>query len=176
LQLWERSALLVADAPVPTPKTIAALFAVLTPGERGDGAAIFAGLTQERDRLYLIDLIRGPLSPKLFHDVAAAVTARATAMHAQGSGIFTTAALAAHFERLGYLVFDPIDKLLAEGDQMLGVSAAAHVAAGRVRACSEIFAAAETAPLGFLSGVITEGDATQTSVLATIALSLDQNR
>jgi hypothetical protein len=89
--------------------------------------------------------------------------------------IFASTPVAAELVRLGYCpaVVQTIDGVL--GDELLAISAATHVGAGRVGVCGE--AMKKPYPLGFMTGSpAAKGDSLAQAVHAGIAVALDQGR
>jgi hypothetical protein len=170
--LWQRSALPVVAAP----SHVGLVYCVLCSDKLAvrAGAVYFAVSKVRGSAVCILDCELAPLTPALLYgvctrlvDLSAACLAVAPAM------LFTTSALTAELERLGYLS-EIIDGLLK--DEMLAVAAAVHVSAQRVRVCADVLA--KSYPLTFLQGaaVHDDDDPLRIAFLAGVAVALDTNR
>jgi hypothetical protein len=158
------------------------LFAVLTAGQRGDAAVTYWAFNQVvGHRLILLDVDVAPLSPALFHGVAARLVELAKTCRARYGGgfLYTSSVLANEFERLEYHIADVVDALTDEDDELLALSAATHIGAGRVKITADALAKAQHFPLGGVLDAATGTDQTdpvQITCLVGIALALDSGR
>jgi hypothetical protein len=169
--LWRREALLVDEAAVPLPTHCDMVFAVLP-------AVAYFARSVVGHSLVLVDADVMPLTPALFHAVAARLVDFVKTCHARyGALLFTTSVLASELKRLGYNVADPVDEVAAEGDELLALAAAVHVGAGRVKITSTALAKAEQHPLAILDAAMhDEEDPLRQACLIGIALGLDEGR
>jgi hypothetical protein len=175
--LWQAEGLLIEGAPVKMPGHCDCVFAVLTASRGGHAAAIYFGKSRmgASSRLFICDCGAAPLSPELFHRIAARLTELATATRARGAFLFTSGPLAREMRRLGYHA-EVIDDL-AE-DDLLPLAASVHIGAGRVKITAEAFAKAEHHPLGGIldANAGKEDDPLRAAALIGIAVGLDQGR
>jgi hypothetical protein len=168
--LWQREMLPV----VPQPVRCDLLFAVVVASKSGEaGVVYFAAHTLTGSGICLLDANLTPLSPLLLQSIPTRLTELSAACKPlRGRAIFTTTPLAGELERLGYQS-DIIDAVVK--DELLAVSAAGHVGAGRVRVCADVFA--KNFPLGFLqAAVVQDDDPLRLAFLAGVAIALDVNR
>jgi hypothetical protein len=162
-------------APEPMPARCAAVYTVLVAGV-GEAAAVYFAKLGGGGPLVVIDVETSPLCPALFTGIVARLLELAKATRAQhGAHLFTTTPLAAELGRLGQRaqIVDALAK-----DEMLGVSAAAHIGAGRVRITAKALARGEGHPLGGLLDATTgeNNDPLRVAALIGIAIGLDTGR
>jgi hypothetical protein len=120
----------------------------------------------------LLDCELQQLSPGLLHGLVARLLDLSTVCSARHDPVvFTTTELVQTLERLGYRG-EIVDGVI--GDKMLGVSAAAHVAAGRVRVCESV--CNKNVPLSFLTAAVQDNEPLTLAFCAGIAISEDMNR
>jgi hypothetical protein len=176
--LWQAEGLLIEGAPVPMPGHCDCVFAVLTASRGGHAAVIYFGKSRmgASSRLFICDCGAAPLSPELFHRIAARLTELATATRARGAFLFTSGPLAGEMRRLGYHA-QVIDDLAEEND-LLPLAASVHIGAGRVKITAEALAKAEHHPLGGIldANAGQEDDPLRAAALIGIAVGLDQGR
>jgi hypothetical protein len=176
--LWVRDRLLVDGEPAPAPKFADLVFAVAAASAAGELAVGYFVLGRRNTpTLALLDVALGPLRSEQLLGIGS----RLGDLHAKvrsSSGvtvIFASTPVAAELVRLGYCpaVVQTIDGVL--GDELLAISAATHVGAGRVGVCGE--AMKKPYPLGFMTGSpAAKGDSLAQAVHAGIAVALDQGR
>jgi hypothetical protein len=176
--LWLGEALLVDGAAAPLPRRVDFIFATLVADKLGRaGVAYFSadGLSRVGSEIYLLDCEQGSLSPSLLHGIVARLAQLTeTCLARTGAVVFTTSELSEALERMGYRS-EIIDRVTR--DAMLGIAAAIHVTAGRVRVCADVLA--KGYPLTFLQGAAVsqdDDDPLRLSFLAGIAVALDTGR
>jgi hypothetical protein len=166
--LWQREAL----AAVPMPSRADVIYGVLVTDKHGHaGIAHFARL--RGSGICLLDVEQAPLSPPLLHGVVARLFELAAACPASRKALYATSGLSEALERLGYRA-EIIDRIVK--DELLAVSAASHVAEGRVRLCADVLS--KNYPLSFMNGAALQddGDPLRLAFLAGVALALDSGR
>jgi hypothetical protein len=168
--LWQRSALPVVSAPTLVGLVYACLVA---DGTRG-AAVIFAASRVRGNPLCVLDCELAPLTPTLLHRVMQQL-AELSATYAAPfkPALFTTSDLAAELARLNCHA-QTVDSIAK--DTVLALSAAGHVASGRVQLCSSVLEKEKGYPLSFMHGGIQEDDPLKLSFLIGCAVGLDAGR
>ena len=176
--LWQPGQLLVAAAPAMKAQ---AVFCVLLADLRGAMAVFFARpRLVGNEPLLILDVDVAPLQPGIFAAVAARLSDLIQRVGAIGGVLFTSSPLLRELERRVALApnvrAENIDVLLVEDPQLLMLSAATHVVSGRVQLSAEAQAKSGQIAGGLLSPTAHEGSPMQLTVLAGIALGLDEHR
>jgi hypothetical protein len=176
--LWSRTSLpVVASAP----SYVGLLFAVIVNNQYGiSGITFWAASRMPGTGLCLVDVLRSPLAPELFHSVVNRLGELGTECSCPPSRrmLFTgSAELSAAFERLGYRSEVVESFLVKDTMLLLPVSAAAHIGGGRVRVHERVLSQSQSVPLGFLQGgaAVDPNDALSLSFLCGVAM-LDTGR
>ena len=158
--LWRREDLPI----VPGMVSCEVVFGVLVAGEREVGAVYFA---RDRDKtLHVVDASSGPMTRELLDGVPDRLLAFAKSLRGIGCCLFTQAALVGEFRRRGH-VAHAVDAILAEGHPALALSAAAHIAHGRL-------VIGDARHAGILTGW--GDDPTRLAMLVAVAVGLDVGR
>jgi hypothetical protein len=170
-ELWQRSALPVVEMPVRADLVYASVITSKT----GDmaGVAYFSARRLPGAAIVCLDCAQGPLTPFLLQEILQQLSELRARLSCLGTAIFTSAELAAQFERLGYraLVIDRIAK-----DVVLPVSVASQVAASRVQICAAVLSKSSV-PLSFLQGSgFDDGSPLRLAFLVGVAVGLDTGR
>jgi hypothetical protein len=139
--------LLKANAPLPFPKVINAVFAVLAVSREGIAATIYMGVAMDEAALVL-DYDVGPLRGTLFADIVTRLAELAAATRARHPplGIFTQPDLVRP-GRISETHMIEIPEHLLDADLLL-LPAAGHIAGGRVKLCIPAHEKAQTSPFG----------------------------
>jgi hypothetical protein len=173
---WAPSAFLINDAPAPWPTRAGMIFAVTIAQKSEAAVAYFA--QSFTGPLLLLDCHIGRLCPALFSEIVIRLDELVQATNAGfGAVVFTTRTLAAEFSRLGYYNgIQEIDAFMAElDDGMLELRAAPHLAAERLKICSEAFLKFHPAQL-FDPTVRDDNPSLKIAGLLGVLLALDQER
>jgi hypothetical protein len=165
--LWSAEALLVADRPAFPPHRCEVVYAVLASAPRETAAVYFARFCRV---LYVFDCQTGPLSPTFLDGIIARLADLFQATRAPCGLLFVPKFLSAEFARRGAYV-EVIEALLAEGAESLGLAAAVHVGAGRVKLCAEALTVRD--PLDSHGG---DDDPLRLAGLVGVAIGLDEHR
>lgn len=176
--LWRRTDLLpTGDAILVPPRYADALFAVVIAGERGDlGAVFFSYRATATPPVLILDYAASRVDPAALHSIIDKLWRFVESVPATTAMIFTQAALADEFVRLGYRKgIERVDDIAK--DAMLPVAIAPHIGAGRVKLSSQARARTETTPLGLLDGTTADADdPLRVAALLGVAVALDRGR
>jgi hypothetical protein len=170
--LWQRSALPVVAAPSHVGLVYGALVA---DGLAVRAAAVFFAASRLRGNpLCVLDCELAPLTPALLHRVMQQLAELSAAHSAPFKpALFTTSDLAAELARLNCPA-QPVDAIAK--DTVLALSAARHVASGRVQLCESLLEKGKSYPLSFMHGGIQEDDPLKQAFLIGCAVGLDAGR
>lgn len=158
--LWRREDLPI----VPGLVVCEVVFAVLVANEHEIGVGYFA---RDRDKNLHVVAASGPMTAALLDGVPDRLLALAKSLRAiSGCCLFTQAALVGAFARRGHVAHN-IDAILAEGHPALALSAAAHIAQGRLKI-------GDARHAGILTGW--GDDPLRLAMLVAVAVGLDTGR
>jgi hypothetical protein len=172
--LWAQGDL-VGDGPAPVPTRAEVVFVVFVAGERGVGTVLFARSRIGRTPIVtVLDFDVLPLAPASLRGVVERLLGLSKQCGGAPAFAFATSAIAAEIERIGQAV-QVIDRLAK--DEMLAVSAAAHIGAGRVKLSAQARERSATLPFGIMDGSTADDD-DQVCLAALIgfAVALDEGR
>jgi hypothetical protein len=166
---WQRAAM-TPPTPAPSNRRADLVYAVLIHGRHGIGICIFAYGRNWRafnEPLALLEADELQLSPTMFDEIGRRVADHRRFMRADHAIIFASSALAAEARRCGCGIAN-IDPLLAENAELLELSAAVYLTAGRIKATTPQLAAK-------LAAAPTDDPIKRAMVLGVV-LTFDQSR
>jgi hypothetical protein len=178
--MWRQEALLIDGAAVPMPTSCDLIFATVVAGQRAEVAIIYWAFNRAFGYpLVLLDLDLVPLAPELLKSIASRLVelSKCCRARARAVGLYASKSLAEEAHRQGYAA-EIIDGLMIESE-LLMLSAATHISAGRVKITANALAKAEQHPGDIIDATAAadeELDAVRAAVLIGIALALDEGR
>jgi hypothetical protein len=172
--LWAQGDL-VGDAAAPVPSRADVVFACLIAGEHGVGIVYLARSRIGRTPIVtVLDFEVLPLAPGSLRGVVERLLDLSKQCGGAPAFAFATSAIAAEIERIGQAV-QVIDRLAK--DEMLAVSAAAHIGAGRVKLSAQARERSATLPFGIMDGsTADDDDQVRLAALIGFAVALDEGR
>lgn len=175
--LWQAGDFFSHEKPSPLPARADALFASIIANEHGVAGVVFGCYRSiANPPLVIIDYDLLPLSPSMLRAIVDRLALIAKDIAVPAGMILAQSPVAAELERLGYHQgIQVIDHIAS--DDMLPVSAAGHIGAGRVKLSAVAKDRTGSLPLGLLEGARgDDGDAVRLAGLVAVAAAFDPGR